>query len=145
MRKLVRRECGVTVLAKPGPAKLLYGGTFYSGTKTPIAMCAADLAFAAYAGAALSMLPGDVANDQIKTGALDEILEENYAEVLNVLARIFVVEDTTRMTLLEAIMPPKVMPSGLVTEGEPVKIRRADYEIKVTGYGKGTLALWGVV
>ena len=57
IRKITRRETSVTLLAKPGAAKLLYGGTFHGGDRTVMAMCAADIAFAAYSGAALSLIP----------------------------------------------------------------------------------------
>ncbi|RZI54281.1 MAG: hypothetical protein EOP12_03745 [Pseudomonas sp.] len=144
LRKITRRETSAKVLAKPSAAKLLYGGTFHCGDKAVSAMCAADVAFAAYTGAALSMIPAEAAQDRIKAGALDEMLEENFAEVLNVLTRIFVVPETTRMALLEPILPPRALPATLTTGDASATVLRADYEIDIRGYGVGHLALWGL-
>ncbi|RYF75318.1 MAG: hypothetical protein EOO22_05100 [Comamonadaceae bacterium] len=143
--KITRRETTVKVLPKPGAAKLLYGGTFHSGDKTVVAMCAADLAFAAYSGAALSMIPGESAQEHVKAGALDETLRENFAEVLNVLTRIYMVPETTRMALLETILPPSAMPQTMQPGNAAAQVVRADYEIEISAYGKGYLALWSQV
>lgn len=143
IRKITRRETAVMVLAKPGPAKLPYGGTFHGGDRTVIAMCAADIAFAAYSGAALSLIPGESAQERVKAGVLDELLEENFAEVLNVLTRIYVVPETARVALLEPIFPPRAMPQTLELEDVSATIVRADYQVDISAYGKGHLALWG--
>jgi hypothetical protein len=142
IRKITRRETSVTLLAKPGAAKLLYGGTFHGGDRTVMAMCAADIAFAAYSGAALSLIPGESAQERVKAGVLDEMLQENFAEVLNVLTRIFVVPETTRVALLEPIFPPRAMPQTLELADAAARVQRADFEIEISAYGKGHLALW---
>lgn len=144
VRRLTRRETEVTVLAKPSATvKLPYAGTFHGGDRAVVAMCAADLAFAAFTGAALSLIPAESAQERIRTGALDEMLQENFAEVLNVLARIFVVPETARMTLLETVFPPRAVPATLEVAGAPANVARADYRIDIDGYGTGHLALWG--
>jgi len=145
VRRLTRRESEVTVLAKPSATvKLPYGGTFHGGDRAVVAMCAGDLAFAAFTGAALSLIPAESAQERIRTGVLDEMMQENFAEVLNVLSRIFVVTETTRMTLLEPILPPCAVPTTLAPGVAATSILRADYEIDIGGYGLGHLALWGV-
>ena len=144
IRRITRRETSAKVLARPSAAKLLYGGTFHGGDKAVNAMCAADLAFAAYTGAALSLIPAEAAQDRVKAGALDEMLAENFAEVLNVLTRIFVVPETERVALLEAVLPPRTVPATLESGGAPATVLRADYEVDIRGYGVGHLALWGL-
>ncbi|RYE66290.1 MAG: hypothetical protein EOO79_07050 [Oxalobacteraceae bacterium] len=144
VRKLTRREATVTVLAKPAAAKLAYAGTFHSGDRAVIAMCAADVAFAGYTGAALAMIPADSAQERVRSGVLDEMMQENFAEVLNVLSRIFVVPETERMTLLKPIFPPCAVPARLEPSVAFTSILRADYEIDIDGYGVGHLALWGL-
>ena len=140
--KLTRRSVEATLLAKPAAVKLPYGGTFHGGDKTMIAMCAADLAFAAYTGAALAMIPADAAEERIKAGALDQDLEENFAEVLNVLTRVFIVPDTHRVALIGAISPPNALPATI--EGAAAaSVKRADFELDLDGYGRGYLTLWG--
>lgn len=142
IRKITRRQTSVTVLARPGEAKLLCGGTFHGGDKTVIAMCAADIAFAAYSGAALSLIPGESAQERVEAGVLDEMLQENFAEVLNVLTRIYVVPEAARVALLEAIFPPRAMPQTLEPGDAATQVLRTDYEIEIDAYGKGHLALW---
>jgi hypothetical protein len=39
-------------------------------------MCAADIAFAAYSGAVLSLIPGESAQERVKAGVLDKRLQE---------------------------------------------------------------------
>lgn len=144
VRRLTRRESEVTLLAKPSATvKLPYGGTFHGGDRAVVAMCAGDLAFAAFTGAALSLIPAESAHERIATGALDEMLEENFAEVLNVLARIYVVPESARMTLLETVFPPRVVPATLEGAAPGAVVLRADYRIDIDGYGTGHLALWG--
>ncbi|UST52440.1 hypothetical protein NF681_00185 (plasmid) [Comamonadaceae bacterium OTU4NAUVB1] len=144
VRRLTRRDATVTVLAKPATAKLAFAGTFHSGDGLLVAMCAADLALAAYTGAALALIPADSAQERVRSGALDEMMQENFAEVLNVLSRIFVVPETTRMALLEPIFPPRAVPEMLELGVPGTSILRADYAIDIGGYGVGHLALWGM-
>lgn len=139
--RLLRRDVEAKLLAKPAAGKLAYAGTFHGGERTPIAMCAADLRLAAYTGAALSMIPPDAAQEQVDAGALEETLAENFAEVLNVLARVFVVPESHRVTLLSSIFPPAGVPATL--EGvPPAQVKRADFELTLDGYGSGLLTLW---
>ena len=145
VRRLTRRETETTLLARPSATvKLPYGGTFHGGDRAVVAMCAADLALAAFTGAALSLIPAESAQERIRTGVLDEMLEENFAEVLNVLARIYMVPESTRMTLLETIFPPRALPATPEPGNSSVMVLRADYRIDIDSYGTGHLALWGV-
>ena len=144
VRKLTRRDVEGTLLAKPAATPLPYGGTFHGGDRAVVAMCAADLAFAAFTGAALSLIPAESARERMAAGALDEMLEENFAEVLNVLARIFVVAESTRMTLLEPVFPPRALPVAPTPGPTPAAILRGDYRIDIDGYGVGHLALWSL-
>lgn len=141
--RLLRRDVEAKLLSKPAPGKLAYAGTFHGGERTVIAMCAADLRMAAYTGAALSMIPPDAAQEQVATGALDETLSENFAEVLNVLARVYVVPESRRVTLLQSIFPPAAAPASI--DGVPAgQVKRADFEVTLDGYGTGLLTLWAV-
>jgi hypothetical protein len=145
VRRLTRRETETTLLARPSATvKLPYGGTFHGGDRAVVAMCAADLALAAFTGAALSLIPAESAQERIATGVLDEMLQENFAEVLNVLARIYVVPESARMTLLETIFPPRAVPATLEGAAPGAAVLRADYRIDIDGYGTGHLALWGL-
>ena len=137
--RLLRRDVEAKLLPKPAPGKLAYVGTFHGGERTVIAMCAADIAFAAYAGSALSLVPPDVAESNIRAGALDEAV----AEVLNVLARVYVVPESRHVTLLQSIFPPAAAPASI--DGVPAgQVKRADFEVTLDGYGTGLLTLWAV-
>lgn len=134
---LLRRDVKARPMTAPPPtAKLRIGGIYQRGDGTELGVVAVDLNFAARSGAALSMVPADVAAEQIRAGALDEILRENFAEVLNVLSRAFVAEDNGRVALKAAVFPPQPLP-----EPAPGQKGGASFEVDIAGYGAGVVSL----
>jgi hypothetical protein len=134
---LLRRDVKVKPAAPPPPAaRLKFGGLYKHGNGTVLGSVMGDIGFAARSGAALSMIPADVAAEQIRTDVLDEVLRENFAEVLNVLSRSFVPEDDGRVTLQTAVFPPQTMP-------EPAAATKASasFDVDIAGYGRGTVTL----
>lgn len=138
---LLRR--GVDVSTQPVATRCRFAaaGSYHGGDKTPLAWMAADLPLAAHMAAALSLVPADAADDRVRAGSLDQTLCENFAEVLNVGARLMVRDDAGRLTLLQtgfgeaaaALLPP----AG-------ARMRRALFQVEIDGYGEGLLGLWGV-
>jgi hypothetical protein len=133
---LLRRD----VKAKPAsplpPARLKIGGIYKYGDGRVLGSVTVDLNFAARSGAALSMIPADVAAEQIRAGELDEVLRENFAEVLNVLSRAFVAEGDGRVALQTSVFPPQPMP-----EPGSAAQARASFDVDISGYGSGSVSL----
>ena len=136
----LRRE--VTVKAvKPAPDdRLVIAGHYVNGMKTVIGGCFCDRELVAYAGAALSLVPADAADESLAAAELDEILVENFAEILNICSRLFEGGSGQRVTLSSIEYPgtPASEASRAMLKN-PVK--RLDLEVAIAGYGEGRIAL----
>ncbi|HEX2670230.1 MAG TPA: hypothetical protein VHM25_05130 [Polyangiaceae bacterium] len=103
------------------------------------ALFVADLPFCSWSGAALALLPSGLAQDGIKAGKLEPALQDNFAEVANVLTATFR-EYGERVILghtyygSATLLPPELR--SIV--GAP---RRLDLEVTITGYGVGRCGL----
>ncbi|MET0793409.1 MAG: hypothetical protein ABW061_17945 [Polyangiaceae bacterium] len=101
------------------------------------ALFVADLPFCCWSGAALALLPPGLAQDAIKAGKLDQTLQENFAEVANVLTAAFR-EFGERVILGQIHYAKSLAPETRPLLGAP---RRLDLEVTVTGYGAGRCGL----
>ena len=104
------------------------------------ALIACDLAFSAYAGAALGLIPVGDAAAAIGDGKVTDAISENLYEVLNIAASTFNVTgaDHLRLHALHPAGPPldpQVRISTL-TLG-----RREDLAVDIAGYGAGLLSV----
>ena len=103
------------------------------------AACLCDLRLACNAGALLTLVPAAVAAASVRDNTLPPNLEENFREVLNILAQPLN-EGGAHLALqgLELLMPP--LPDDLVLL---VRRQRVDFEVSVEGYGPGILSFVG--
>lgn len=138
LRAFVRREVTVTPSARPGAGLLPLGGIYHDGHQQPIAACLSDVTFAAASSAAFALIPPRVAAEAAAAKALDESLAEIFAEVLNVMSRLFTSRDDERVTLRDKFLPPQPLPAQLanVTQDQCL-----DLDVDIDGYGKGRLVL----
>ena len=89
LTKTLRREVNVAPTAARNNL-LRFFGLYSPASDAPAFVCVeADLAFAAFAGSAFSMIPADAARDCIKEKDLGEFVQDNFGEVLNILSRLF--------------------------------------------------------
>jgi hypothetical protein len=102
--------------------------------------CVCDIAFAARTGAALTVIPSGAAEEAIRAGVVTDTLNENFHEVLNVMARFFSLGGSTRANLGAVHLPGEVLNSTVVAHlAKPAA--RLDLTVDVTGYGTGLLTL----
>jgi hypothetical protein len=103
------------------------------------ALFVADLPFCCWSGAALALLPPGLAQDAIKAGKLDQALQENFAEVANVLTATF--REFGERVVLGQVHYGKA--TSLGDEVRPLvgSARRLDLEVTVNGYGAGRCGL----
>ncbi len=137
LRAFVRRPVEVS-LAPAGSMSLPLAGIYHDGSQHPVAACLSDVAFAASSSAAFALIPARVAAEATAAKALDESLSEIFAEVLNVLSRLFTSHDNERITLREKFLPPQALPAQLsaIAAGD-----RLDLMVDIDGYGQGRLVL----
>lgn len=124
----------------PGNATPCTIGTYVDDALRICALVVADLPLSAYAGAAIGLLPAGRAEEVVATGRLDEVLAENFHEVLNIAASLFNVPGATHLRLhgvhpAGGAVDPHVLVQAL-TLG-----RREDARLDVAGYGAGRVSL----
>jgi len=134
----VRREVFVKV-APPGGAPLKFAGVYHDSSHQLVAACFADVAFAAASAAAFALIPAPVAREAAASGTLDESLTEIFAEVLNVLSRLFTSNDSQRITLRDKYLASGSIPADVqACASGPNSL---DLLVDIDGYGKGRLVL----
>ncbi|PWV63249.1 hypothetical protein [Plasticicumulans acidivorans] len=114
-------------------------GLYSSGDTQNAAACLMDVPFGAYAGAALSMMPSDVASEYVKKGKLEEDILDNCAEVLNVVSRLFASSDAHRVTLATKSFGPDPLPDVAATL--LAKGSRLALKLNIERYGAGSIVL----
>lgn len=124
---------------KVDDARLGICGVFASADRSEAAFCLLDLPFGAASGAALSMMPVDVAKEYIKKGKLDEDIRDNCAEVLNVCSRLFAAADAHRVTLTTKSFNPEPVPAE--AQAALAGGQRLNLHLNVDRYGDGALVL----
>jgi len=134
---LLRRPVQAHPVTLKGAASPSFG-VYHSGDEKPIAVCGADLPFAAYSAAAFSMIPEETAEESVKAGQLDGDLAEIFGEVLNVVSRMFGEYDTRRVTLMGKTYSPAPPTPDMVNVIKASK-EKLDVEVDIEGYGKGHL------
>ncbi len=106
---------------------------------SPVALCACNLAFAANAGAALSMLPPTAAKEAIKEKLLTPAMNDNLREVMNICSRLMMREGSAHLRL-EQVYPAKALPPPAATVAGSAT-GRADFEVTLGKYGAGVLSI----
>ena len=103
------------------------------------ALCVWELSLAAYAGAALSLIPADTVKD-MPSGEFPETITANLHEVSNVLVGLFNCANVRRLSMKSLIDSRQPLPiNSVALLREPAD--RLDLEVEIPGYGKGSLAL----
>lgn len=99
-----------------------------------------DLSLAAYAGAALGLLPAGGAEDAVKEKSLPPALAENVRELCNILTTLLNREGAPHVKLHQVLLPGEAVPNDasahLLALG-----RRLDLRVDIARYGAGRLSL----
>jgi hypothetical protein len=104
------------------------------------AMCVVDLECASRIGGALGMVPRLAVDEAIHTRELSGAIRDNAHEVLNVLSAVFNVPGAPHVRLYEMYGPGDPLPADVAALGAQA-INRMDVQLKVAGYGSGTLSI----
>lgn len=108
-------------------------GVFVDSEGKERAWIAFEVPIAGAAGAALAMIPAKVAENGSRGGRLEEMLHENYYEVINILGRVFNGDDGFHVVLKDI---------GYGNTPDPLQDNKTVvYDVESTGYGKGKVAL----
>jgi hypothetical protein len=105
------------------------------------ALVACDLSLAAYAGAALGLVPVPQVEEAVAAQQLTADLSENFYEVVNILASVFNDNpESPHLKLYKVHAPEEKLPTDIVACLGYV-VRRLDLSIDVAGYGAGRLSV----
>jgi hypothetical protein len=99
-----------------------------------------ELPLAAYAGAALGLMPAGGAQDCIEDGVLSPVLAENVTELCNVLTSLLNREGSPHLKLYKVYLPPESLPSDVQARLLALG-NRTDLLVEVARYGKGRFSL----
>ncbi len=103
-----------------------------------------DMTLAASLGAGLAMIPVRIAEEGARKSTLPENLAENYAEICNVMSRLFRVPTRGMTFFLRRVVGQEGVELDLDEEAVlAVPDLQIDFLISVQGYGQGRITLLG--
>ena len=104
------------------------------------ALAVMDMPCAAWAGAAIALVPAATAAACVEDGLITPALFENTAEILNVAASLFNHDGCPHLRLYETYAPRETLPADVAT-WVLAYVRRLDMELTVSGYGTGRMSV----
>lgn len=110
--------------------------TFIDDSDQLVALCVSDKEFVAYSGAALSMIPADVAKEMIAGNAVTEAMVGNFNEVMNICSKLLM-SDSSAHLRLDKTLNPEESAEAVASLQESGHI--FGFGVDVPRYGKGTL------
>ena len=113
-------------------------GCFINDQDEPVAVCAADISFAAFSGCAMTMLPPGAAEDSVKDGKLEPMMMDNFNEVMNIFSRLFMNDRTPHLRLDKCYLASEV-PEAFAAIANGTE-DRSNMEIDIPRYGKGNIS-----
>lgn len=111
--------------------------TFMSREQELVALCACDLPFVAYSGAALSMIPANTAKDMANGGGLTEAVLSNFHEVMNICSKLMMSETSAHLRLDKTLAPDQ---SASAVTALDASASTSVFNVDIPRYGKGVLA-----
>jgi hypothetical protein len=142
LEDLLGRDVTVTVgdALVAADLKRTVAAVYVDSSTKMTAVLGLDLTLAAYAGAALGLMPAGGAQDCIEDGVLSSMLAENVTELCNVLTSLLNREGSPHLKLYKVYLLPEPMPGDvqalLLALGN-----RTDLAVEVARYGKGKFSL----
>jgi len=142
LEDLLGREVTVSVANPPVVEDVprTIGAVYVDPGLTMTAVLGLELPLAAYAGAALGLMPAGGAADCVEEGQLSPVLAENVAELCNILTSLLNQEGGPHVKLYKVYVPPEPLPGDakalLLALGN-----RIDLSVEVARYGTGRLSL----
>ena len=114
-----------------------YVATYVDDDDQLVAFCSCDCAFVAYAGAALSMIPPDVANDAIAGGNMSGPLVGNFHEIMNICSKLLMSDSSAHLRLDKTLTPDQASDTTLTLGESPEKV--SAFSVDIPGYGIGSI------
>ena len=114
-------------------------GTFAEGEANICGIAIFDMKFAAYASAALTMMPKGAAEDCVDEGEMSNVLSENLHEIFNVGVGLFGTDLDWRLKEVHHCPPKDKAPLLEIANGMN---QRFDFHAELDNYGGGSITLF---
>jgi len=111
--------------------------SFVSDDDKLVALGICDTEFVAYSGAALSMMPVDVANEMISGNAITDVIADNFYEVMNICSKLLMVESGAHLRVGQTLSAEE---STQAIETLRDSSQVTGFGVEIPQYGKGTLS-----
>ena len=115
----------------------LHVATFIDDDDNLVALCASDKEFVAYSGAALSMIPADVADEMISGNAVTDAMVSNFHEVMNICSKLLMTESGSHLRLDKVLKPEEASSAIGALQDAP---QSAGFAVAIPKYGTGRLS-----
>jgi len=117
----------------------VFTATYVDDSNQLVATCSCDVAFAAYAGASLSMLPVGGAREMVETNDLFPMVFDNLNEIMNIVSTTFMCDHSAHLRLGKLYKPTEL--SETVGESVAGSLYKRGVSVEVPGYGAGNITL----
>jgi len=111
--------------------------TYIGDDNSIVAICACEDRFVAYSGAALTMVPVNVANEMVQQNDFSTVILENFHEVMNICSRLMLNDTSPHLRLDKTLVPGE-------SEAAMAKVtdqsRVVNFKVAIPEYGHGHLS-----
>jgi|GEM_PF-612199 len=111
--------------------------TFLDPNDNLVAACTCDSAFVTYSGAALSMIPAEVANEMIEDGEITDEVKANFFEVMNICSKLLMSDASAHLRLEKVIAPGQLGDTLSAFEESGTAL---GFTVDIPRYGRGSLS-----
>ncbi|MEM1347687.1 MAG: hypothetical protein AAGI01_03960 [Myxococcota bacterium] len=145
LKLLLDRPCPVSLRrgVRAGSLHTVTATFIDSTTEELAAICSCDMAFAAYSGASIVLVPVNRAKESIKAGKLTESLEENAFEVFNILSTFFNNNPRVHVKLEQMYASLDELPAEVRKAARKARFQ-LDFTVDIKSYGPGALSFYGI-
>ena len=117
----------------------VFTATYVDDNDQLVATCSCDTAFAAYAGASLSMLPVGGAREMVVTKDFFPSVLENLNEIMNIVSTTFMCDKSAHLRLSKVYRPSEL--PGTMSQAVAGSVHKKGILVDVPGYGTGAITL----
>ncbi len=111
--------------------------SFVSDEDKLVALGICDTEFVAYSGAALSMIPVDVANEMISGNSITDAIAGNFYEVMNICSKLLMSESGAHLRL-DQTLSAEQSADAIASLQDASQV--TGFGVEIPQYGKGTLS-----
>lgn len=114
-----------------------YVATFVDDEDKLVALCICDQQFTTYSGAALAMIPSNIADEMIAENDLSKTLSDNFYEVMNICSKLLMSDESEHLRLDKTLVGAPGDEAIAALGEDAIK---CGFEVDIPRYGKGIMS-----